>query len=515
MDATLREARPESHRIPTAKWTSRSSDDRSTLRIVLALVTAAAVALPFAIVRFPPATDLPQHVAQLRLFLDAMGNPHSAYRIQWFTPYNLVYALLGIAWVCCGPLTAGRMALLALGLLWVAATHLLAAERRRPPEAAALASLLFFSPILYWGFVSFAMGWPVFLLWLVVTTRAPAERFTWRPALALFGGAVLLYMSHALWFAAGMTWLALHSIVFRVPWRIAAWRVASVSPILVAAALWYPHLAASGFVSDTVWTSTPIERLSFAWLASTAAGGLRGPAKYAMLATLLGWIGLSAWQHRRTFWYLVDRELLLAGALCSAGALLLPYEYMNTIEFAERWTPPALALLVLAVPRPAVKPLILRAAACAVVVVFSLSTALAWNRFERTELSGLQESLAALPDSPRVVELDLLKGSAVVDKWPFLHVYAYAQVLHGGTLYFSFAAFAPMPVILKDRRNPPWAAGRAWGAEVKDLADLRFFDFAIVGGDADLQERYAALASLTPVTQDGVWRLYRIRQPPQ
>ena len=206
----------------------------------------------------------------------------------------------------------------------------------------------------------------------------------------------------------------------------------------------------------------------------------------------------------------VDRELLLAGALCAACALLFPYEYMNTIEFGERWTPAALALLVLAVPAPRITPALLRAAACAVAVFFSLSTALAWNRFERTELSGFQEALDALPDSPRLAELDLMKESAIVEKRPFLHLYAYAQVVHGGTLYFSFAAFAPMPVIFKELRNPPWAAGKEWGSELEDLADLRFFDFVIVGGDAQLQARYQARASLTPVTHDGVWRLYRI-----
>ena len=274
--------------------TVTTADHRRTERIALVLVTAAAVTLPFLVVRFPPSTDLPQHLAQFRLLLDTIGNPQSAYRIQWFTPYSLVYALIGIAWACCGPLAAGRMMLLALALLSVAATHLLAAERRRPPEAAVLASLLFFSPILYWGFVSFAMGWPAFLLWLVVTTRGPVERFTWRRGLALLGCAVLLYVSHALWFAAGIAWLALHSVVFRMPWRVVAWRAASIAPILLGAALWYPHLAASGFVSATVWTTTPIGRLSFSWLAGTGAGGLRGAAKYAVLGTLMGWVGLSA-----------------------------------------------------------------------------------------------------------------------------------------------------------------------------------------------------------------------------
>src|SRR5262245_48052314 len=102
-------------------------------RVSLALVTAACVALPFLVVRFPPITDLPQHVAQVRLLVETVGHPDSPYTIQWFTPYALVYSLLGAAWAVVGPLHAGRVAMLAIGFLWVTAIHLLAASRGRSP----------------------------------------------------------------------------------------------------------------------------------------------------------------------------------------------------------------------------------------------------------------------------------------------------------------------------------------------------------------------------------------------
>lgn len=488
--------------------------DERAVRILLALVGAACVTLPFLAVRFPPITDLPQHLAQVRLFLDAVGDPRSVYRIQWLTPYSLVYGLLGLAWACCGPVNAGRVGLIGLGLLWVSATHLLAAQRRRTPEAALLASLLFFSPILYWGFLSFAMGWPAFLLWLAVTLRRPLV-FTWRSGVTLLAGAALLYVSHVLWFGVGMLWLVLHSIVFRVPWRVVARRVASVSPVLVATAVWYPHLAARGFVSPTVWLSTPTAHVSFSWLAYAAVGGLGGATKYAMFAALVGWIALSAWQRRDAFWDLVDRELLLAAALCGACALLLPYKYMNTVEFAERWAPASLALLVLAVPAPILKPARLRIAACTIAATLSLWTAVAWTRFERTELSGLAAALAALPDSQRVLGLDFVKKSTVVENTPFLQLVAYAQVLHGGTLYLSFADFAPSLVVFKERRREHWTPELEWEAERVQPSDFQSFDFSIIGGTSEIHERYAALPSLTPVTNQGLWRLYRIRQAAQ
>ena len=489
--------------------------DGHVVRILLGLVSILCVMLPFLAVRFPPVTDLPQHLAQVRLFLDAVENPQSVYHVQWLTPYSLVYGLLGAAWACCDPIAAGRVALIGLGLLWVAATHLLATARQRPPEAALLASLLFFSPILYWGFLSFVIGWPAFLLWVLVTTRGPANVFTWPQAMTLLGGALLLYVSHALWLAAGLTWLVLHSVVFRVPWRAAALRAASVIPVLVATALWYPNLAARGFVSPTVWSSTPTEHLSFSWLATAAVGGLQGTTKYVMFATLVGWIGLSAWQRRDSFWDCVDRQLLLAGALLGACALLFPYKHMNTVEFAERWMPPALALLVLAVPAPILKPSLRRSGVCAVAAIFSLSTAVAWTSFERNDLAGLAEALTALPDSPRVLGLDFLKTSSVIDNTPFLQLAAYAQVLHGGTLYLSFADLAPSLVVFNERRHMHWTADLEWEAERVQPSDFQYFDFVIIGGIEAIHEHFAAQPSLTPLTSQGLWRAYRIQQAGQ
>ena len=118
-------------------------------------------------------------------------------------------------------------------------------------------------------------------------------------------------------------------------------------------------------------------------------------------------------------------------------------------------------------------------------------------------------------DAQRVLGLDFLKKSAVVDNLPFLQLVAYAQVLHGGTLYLSFADFAPSLVVFKERRRARWTADLEWEAERVQPSDFQYFDFAIIGGGPQVHERYTALPTLTPVTRDGLWRLYRIRQAAQ
>lgn len=484
--------------------------ESARVRILAAALCSALVAAPFLAVHFPPVADLPQHVAQVRLFLDALGNPGSGYRIQWFTPYSAAYALLGMAWGLGTPAAAGRFAVLALGVLWTLAVHGLAARRQRPVAAAVLASVLFFNHTLYWGFLNFAVGWLAFVVWLLLTTRAPAARPGAKERLQYCAAAGLLYVSHVLWLAVGVLWLLVVAALHRVPLTLTARRLMSVAPVLIAVALWYPHLAASGFRSETVWAVVPSARLSYTWLAGAVLGGLRGHGESLLLLIVVAWAGAGLWQNRAALNARIDRDLLAAALMLFALALFLPDKHTNTIQFAARWMPAAAILFVLAVPAPAVLPRLQPALAVVTAAVFCLATAMAWQRFERDELSGLPEVLAALPDGPRVIGLDFVKDSAVVEERPFLQTFAYAQVVHGGTLNFSFAGFAPSLVVFRDPRPRPWTGGLEWFAEWVRASDFQYFDYALVNGSDEQHRELAAQTKLLPQTDHGRWRLYRV-----
>ncbi len=478
-------------------------------RVLAAVLCSALVAVPFLAVRFPPVTDLPQHVAQIRLFLATLGDPDSGYRIQWFTPYSAAYAVLGAAWALCAPADAGRVAMLAFGVLWTLVVHGLAAARQRPVAAALLASVLFFNHTVYWGFLSFAAGWLAFVVWFLVASRGSTDAFSWRDGLVQFGAALLLYCSHALWFAFGVAWLGVYAAVHRWPLRLALWRLASVAPVAVGAALWYPHLQALGFVSPTIWFTPPLARLSPGWMVDAVLGGIHGHAEYLIAGILLAWVLGGLWQQRASLRRAVDRDLLWTGLLLLALGLVLPDQHMNTIQFAARWVPAGAILLILAVPAPAVAVPIQRPLALAVVAVFSLATTLAWMRFERDELSGLPAALAGLPDGQRVIGLDLVQDSAVIKGRPFLQTFAYAQVLRGGRLNASFAGFAPSLVVYRQRRPAPWTASLEWFAERVRPADFAYFDYALVNGRSDIHAQLSRMP-LTRVTADGRWRLYQV-----
>ena len=494
---------------PAAGVPATAAVDRVAMRVLAAGLCAVLVAVPFLAVRFPPITDLPQHAAQIRLLLAALGDPEGAYRIQWFTPYSAAYALLGAAWALSTPAHAGRLAALALAVLWVLAVHGLAARRQRSVAAAALATVLIFNQTLYWGFLSFSVGGLAFVVWMLVTARASSQQTVRRDALLQFAAALLLYVSHALWFGFAIVWLVLYAIAHRWPWRVACWRLGSVVPVAAGAALWYPHLKALGFVSPTVWFTPPPERLAPEWFVDAMLGGIYGPTEYLIGGVVLSWVVVGLAQHRGGSAGAVDRDLLATGALLIGLGLLLPDQHMNTIQFAARWVPLGAMLVVLGVPAPALLGALQRPLALALVAAFCLGTALAWMVYERDDLSGLAAALAAVPDDQRVLGLDLVQESRTIKGRPFLQTFAYAQVLHGGRLNLSFAGFAPSLVVYRQRRPAPWTRNLDWFAQRVRRDDFSHFDYALINGGAEVHAQMAGLP-LVAVTDAGRWRLYRV-----
>jgi hypothetical protein len=500
--------------------------DRGSVRRAraLAALSAVAIAVPFLLVRYPPIADLPQQAAQIRLLAEAWSDPAAPYRIQWWTPNRLSYVLLGGGWLLGGAAHAGRIAMLATGLLWVAAAHAIARRRGRPAAAALLASLVFFNHTTYWGFYAFSCGLPAFVLWLELEARTP-DRLRWRDRGTLLAGAVLLYLAHALWFAAGIAWLAVSALAFRGT-RAAVSRVATVAPLLGAAAAWVRTLRGTPLDAPPVWVDV-WGRARPEWLVDAALGGLRGGIEYAVAGVLVAWVLAGVRAPRRSTggdqneraraagW---DPALLLAAGGFVVAALVLPDRTHNTIRFAHRWMPVAAFFLVLAAPGPRRWPRASAALACVVAILFSARTAVAWRAFERDELSGLAESVAAVPPGARVLGLDTVKESAVLRGRPFLQSFAYAQLLRGGTLAFTFAVFPSSLVVLRQwsAEPEPWTPNLVWNAERVRREDARHFDAVLVNATDDAAHaRVAAAVGLVPVTAAGRWRLYRVERPPE
>ena len=106
--------------------------ERPRWRLLSLAACCVLAAVPFLSVQFAPITDLPQHLAQIRLLHETIADPDGPYRIQWLTPYLLAYLPLTLAWQLSQSEAAGRPAMLILALLWTLAIHALAFKRERP-----------------------------------------------------------------------------------------------------------------------------------------------------------------------------------------------------------------------------------------------------------------------------------------------------------------------------------------------------------------------------------------------
>ncbi len=476
-------------------------------RARLAALSCLLVSLPLLVVKFPPITDLPLLAGQIDLLSQALEQPAGPYRIQWWAPNNLSYLIMAISWGIAGARDAGRLAVILIGILWISSLHYLSWRRRRPAGSAMLAGLFFFNHGLYYGFLSFAVGWPAFVLWLAINTRRRTRAFGRRDAIKLLAGATLLYQSHALWLAAGLVWLTLDSLVARRPARDLAMRLICVLPLLLAVAIWYPSLGASGFTSPTLWGPAPLARLSPRLWMDSALGGLRGITEPVLLAVLVAWWLLALRQQRSRLPELVDRRLLAGAALFVVASLLLPARFSNTIQFASRWLPPGLALLALALPAPELRGMFRRGFPAVLLAVLCITTAAAWATFERRELTGLHDALAALPEKRRLVGYDFLHSSSVVKSFPFFHMPAYAQLYRHAELHFSFADHATSPVVFKALpRRIAYTPGRI------RPSDLRHYDYALIGAVPEFHRRLEAEGALAPRTMEGRWRLYQVKK---
>jgi hypothetical protein len=468
--------------------------------------------IPILLAPFPPSTDLPQHIAQVRLLHEALASPGGPYVIQWLGPNNLIYLFLVFLWAVLPVGLVARAALALVVLLWVAAIHGLGAGEKRAAASVVVASLLIFNQSLYWGFLNFLVGFPVFVLWFFLTARGK-RRDSWGYWAALAGTALLLYESHALWFAAGVVWLVLIGVLKKTPFRAILWRLTALVPCGLISLMWYPRLSAlratAGFDVAAHW-SPVFDRL--ASFLDAAFGGVRGPLGTLAFVFVLLWAGLSVWQNRDRLGRAVDRDLLAAALFFLTFVVAAPDKYMNTIFFSSRWFPPAMIFLLLALPAPAFRRLSARTAALAAAAVFFLTTAASWRTFETRELSGFSASLERLPASPRVLGLDLVKESDDFKDRPFLQLFAYAQVFRGGELNFSFAEHYSGLVAYRTKRDILWTAGLEWHAEKVKRSDFAFFDFVLANGEEKDHRALSSFAELSPVILSGRWRLYRVRR---
>lgn len=468
---------------------------------------------------FPPITDLPQHMAQVRLLNELLGleappSRPDIYIINYLAPNNLIYIFLWFFSLFLNPVNAGRLAIWLVMLSWFLAILFLTKKRQRSLAHALMASIFIFSAAFYWGFLNFLIGFPLFVVWLL-SVGSEAEKISIRRMLWLILLSFLLFQAHVFWFALASAYLGLYQLILWIKRRIGfQFFIVNLIPLIPVTLLtlwWLPGITrwrAGSFDIGAYWFVMPWERLWGITFSNYLLGGMANLIELATVSVVSLWIFSSIWTNRYELKEKVDRPLMALALGLGAVAFLGPDQYMNTILFAQRWMPIAAIFLLLALPFPKLSRAFV-AVPVIVVLLFAYTTAISWRLFDAEEMDGIGESLAQVKPQSRLLWLSFDNGR-IFQTRPTLQIGAWAQAIHGAEVNFSFAEHGSGIVILKDPRQVSWSTGLEWIPERVTLDDIQKFDHVLVIGSGDAHQKIKNLPGIEPVTDTHRASLYNV-----
>lgn len=495
--------------------------------LVAFFATCVGFAILLSSAEIPPITDLPQHLAQIRLFNELIGLENTVfnrenYQINWFAPNTLVYLPLWLMSFVFEPITSGKVLVLILCVLWSGSIFWLAYKRNLHIAHAVLACSFVLNMSLYWGFISFLLGFPIFSLWLLIVGPDCCPVMTIRRSLSIAIISVLLLLAHSLWFALAVFWygcsvtynLGCGKISFVEGFR----QILPLLPAAIFAILWIPGLSDSlanfGFRVTPSWGSQPWERLSLSEISGSVFGGLGGDIDAIVILIVGGWLVFSAYSNREGFFKCVDSRLLYCAILFWVVYLFAPYYYMNTIFFSNRWASVAAIFTVLAFPAVRNVRKIFNTIPVAVFGALLLATFLVWKTYSVAELGGYKKSFAMIPNGSKVMWLSYSQ-SPRFKHYPFLQIGAYSQALSGSELNFTFAELQTGIVTMKNPRHINWTRNLEWYPTLVQKRDFSRFDYILVKASRQDQEQFSKRFNLVALTVPDSFTLYSSATQPK
>jgi hypothetical protein len=484
----------------------------TTVTLFAALLSCAAI---------PPITDLPQHLAQIRLFneligLEATVFDRSGYQINWFAPNTLVYFPLWLLELVFDSVNAGRLAMFLLAIGWASSIFHLSKVRGRPLAHAMLACVFILNLSFYWGFINFLFAFPLFILWVVRITK---EKIVVRNPAWLVLNFVFLSMimwCHSLWFLMAAVWyggyIAYLNYKKEISLKSALILSIPVIPLAIFSLIWVPELRASliaaGYRVIPIWNSMPLDRLTISALSNHFLGGLQGPIENSVVLICMVWMALCVYTHRDNLLESIDKKIGSCALLFWALYLFAPDFYMNTMLFSQRWAAPAIIFSILALPTPKLQKEV-NTIPMVVFVTFLIASSLVWKSFDDTEMTGIEDSLAQVPNNQRVLWLSF-EQSPRFKTPPFLQIGAWNQAQAGSEVNFSFAELGTGIVVTKGRRQSPWTRNLEWYPTLVTQEDLNHFDYVLVNGRAAVHQAFVEKYNVTPIDRVQRFRLYKL-----
>ena len=470
------------------------------------LFAGLAQGLPLLLVRFPPVTDLPQHLAQTHdLFRVLEGAPQLL--VSPIAPQGFVYWLLAAFSLIAPPLVVGRLVLWLLLAATVAMITLWARREKRTPVVSMLASLAVGGTALRWGLLPFLAGFSVFLgFWLLYTSRS-RRHWGW----LIFLG-FLLYSAHLLWLAFAC--LAVLLRLARGKGGSIRQQIPSALTLLPAGLLTLFYTASSqgfwGEGASNIWVHYARWWWRFDLRINSKYLGLGAFSLLGLLLTSALGIYLFAglwrcWKERNQTEN-QGSELAIPTLLALACYCLLPEQFSYIIQFASRWHAPFVVLAVLALPEPRQ-----RIWSSFYPILFTLcigQRSVGWINFEEQEMSGLEKSLDLIPKDALVLGLDLVQRSSLGER-PFLQTFAYSESLSDASTNFSFTRHSSSYVQQRKKIASPFTPGLEWRAHRVTPSDVAQSEYVLVNALPKMHSKFQSKFNVENVTRTGRWQLYR------
>lgn len=428
--------------------------------------------LPVWLPQVPPMVDLPQHAAQISMFLN-LGKPDfpfsNEFELHWFTPYLLGYSLIALFTPLLGIVAACKLIVwLALATFALATRYLL----RRAGADPYWAWLTF--PVLYgftyqWGLLNFMMAAPLGIFFLGYIWKQSIEP-DWRVSLLIAAMLYLLFFAHALilglfWLIAAAYWASIANGMRDFFRR--AWPLLALSPAVLG---WF-YMALKHPV-----VNTPIE-WDLSWFNTIdgyydllAAWNDQGETGFGRVNGFLPrLLGLRPDWMVTVFGLLLFALPLLAGAriarlltrmvplLCLVPVLmLLPSYLFGNVYTSQRFTLLAMPLFLLLL-NPGVQSggarLYLRLLAPVVAfgwIAFMTNNALKFDR----DAAGFNDILADMAPGKRALSMVFEREDSHSIAPTFLHYGAWYAARKSGVTDPSFAGNYAQPIAYKPEYAP-------------------------------------------------------------
>ncbi|WP_437524379.1 hypothetical protein WME79_35905 [Sorangium sp. So ce726] len=545
---------------------------RAPFSAALALVVVAAsvyvIAVPLAVVRYPPMTDLPFHAAEtaaFRHYLDPAWHFREQFTLQPLAvPYMSMYALGALLMLVLPPVAAVKVAAAAMLALLPAGLAVLFHGLKRSPLLGVLGLLLVWCNLTHWGFLNHMGALGLFAM-VVGLTLLLLDRPSRGRQVALALALVALFFTHIFRFPFALAAVVGTAIVVFPATRRLRPIALPLAPSLALFAAWLAvrtdtlhaapitpalHWERLGEVSSLLFTS-------FTDPAEAAAAGRA--ARFVLAALLVCAAGAAA----RLASASAEAARSPTGAGASADAAPSPARTDTGVDAAlspaadaPRWSfarlaalvPVACAIVFLGLflslplqiglwwyvyPREIVAALFLALGAfpdlprspwLKVPAVLALSAAAVslgavvrdnYRRFDQST-RDFDAIIARIPQAPRLLYLVFDHGGSTRTTTPFIHLPAWVQATRGGWLSFHFAVWDASPVAYRPREEPgavvppPTPLRWEWTPEKFDVRRHgAFFDWFLVRRRAGANHLFAKDPSIVAVDHVGDWWLYQ------